>query len=322
MMETKANHVLIGAFTLAVSIAMVLFALWAAKFTSDAAWREYDVIFKEPVSGLTTGSPVQYNGIGVGTVRDLSLAPDDPRQVIARVRLRSGAPVLEDTEASLSFVGLTGVAFIQLSGGSPGSPALNAEDGGIPSIIAQSSSFQKLLSSSEDIATAATQVLLRLSAILNEQNAERVAGALDAINDLAQTLAGEREQIRATLRSARLASEHLEGIMSSAERVMERLDHGSEVLDQTLIADLPTISANLTRALDSLAAASAQAEVVLGPHGAAADALGARGIGQAGPTLAELRALLRQINSLSTQIEQDPAAFLLGGDDRKEFKPQ
>src|SRR3546814_16389993 len=90
--------------------------LWAAKFTSDAAWREYDVIFKEPVSGLSTGSPVQYNGIGVGTVRDLSLAPDDPRQVIARVRLRSSTPVLEDTEASLAFIGLTGAAFIQLPG--------------------------------------------------------------------------------------------------------------------------------------------------------------------------------------------------------------
>ncbi|MDP1698256.1 MAG: MlaD family protein [Xanthomonadaceae bacterium] len=321
-METKANHVLIGAFTLLVSVLMVLFALWAAKFTSDAAWREYDVIFKEPVSGLSTGSPVQYNGIGIGTVRDLSLAPDDPRQVIARVRLRSSAPVLEDTEASLAFIGLTGVAFIQLSGGSPGSPALLGTENQVPSIVAQSSAFQKLLSSSEDIATAATQVLLRLSAILSEENAERVAGALDAINALAKTLAGEREQIRATLRSARLASEHLEGIMGSAERVMERLDHGSEVMNQTLVADLPQISTDLKQALASLAAASKQAEVVLGPQGAAADALGARGIGQAGPTLAELRALLRQISSLSAQIEQDPAAFLLGGDDRKEFKPK
>jgi len=322
-METKANHVLIGAFTLLVSVAIVLFALWAAKFTSDAAWREYDVIFKEPVSGLTTGSPVQYNGIGVGTVRDLSLAPDDPRQVVARVRLRASTPVLEDTEASLSFIGLTGVAFIQLSGGSPGSPPLlGKNDGSVPSIVAHSSAFQKLLTSSEDIATAATQVLLRLSAILNDENAARVAGALDAINDLATTLAAERDQIRATLRAARLASEHLEGIMGSAERVMDRLDHGSEVLDQTLVADLPKISADLTRALASLAAASEQAEVVLGPQGSAADALGARGIGQAGPTLAELRALLRQISSLSAQIEQDPAAFLLGGDDRKEFSPK
>lgn len=321
-METKANHVLIGAFTLLVSVAAVLFALWAAKFTSDAAWREYDVIFKEPVSGLSTGSPVQYNGIGVGTVRDLSLAPDDPRQVIARVRLRSSTPMLEDTEASLAFIGLTGVAFIQLSGGSPGSPPLTDKDGGVPSIVAHASTFQNLLSSSEDIATAATQVLLRLSSILSEENAERVAGALDSINALAQTLAAERDQIQATLRAARLASEHLEGIMSSAERVMDRLDHGSEVMDQTLVADLPQISADLKRTLASLAKASKQVEVVLGPQGAAADALGARGIGQTGPTLAELRALLRQISSLSAQIEQDPAAFLLGGDDRKEFKPK
>src|SRR3546814_12831223 len=123
--------------------------------------------------------------------------------------------------------------------------------------------------------------------------------SLDSINEVAQTLAAERDQIQATLRAARLASEHLEGIMSSAERVMDRLDHGSEVMDQTLVADLPQISADLKRTLASLAKASKQAEVVLGPHGAAADALGARGIGPAGPTLAELRALLRQISHLS-----------------------
>src|SRR3546814_8589298 len=65
------------------------------------------------------------------------------------------------------------------------------------------STFQNLLSSSEDIATAATQVLLRLSSILSEENAERVAGALDSINEVAQTLAAERDQIQATLRAAR-----------------------------------------------------------------------------------------------------------------------
>ncbi|MEZ5566445.1 MAG: hypothetical protein R3F24_13520 [Gammaproteobacteria bacterium] len=93
-------------------------------------------------------------------------------------------------------------------------------------------------------------------------------------------------------------------------------------MDRTLIADLPKISADLKTALASLAKTSKQTEMVLGPQGSATDALGARGIGQAGPTLAELRALLRQISSLSAQIEQDPATFLLGGDDRKEFKPE
>lgn len=318
-METKANHVLIGAFTVLVSLAMVVFGLWAAKFTSDSAWRNYDVVFKEAVSGLSTGSSVQYNGISVGTVRDLSLAPDDPRQVIARVRLKAGTPVLKDTGATLAFVGLTGVAFIQLSGGKPNSPRLEAENGGVPVIVARTSSLQKLLSSSEDVATTASQVLIRLKAILSEENAAHVSAALASIEEVTQTLSEQRGEISATLSAARAASEHFQRTMRNAENTMARLDHGAEVIDQTLIADLPQISADLKRTLAQLAKVSSEAETVLGPQGAASDALGARGMGQAGPALAELRGLLRELSRLSGQIEQNPAAFLLGGDDRKEF---
>ena len=82
-METKANYVLIGAFTIVVTLLLLLFALWAAKYTSEKDWRNYAVVFNEPVTGLTEGSSVQYNGISVGTVQTLRLAPDDPRRVIA-----------------------------------------------------------------------------------------------------------------------------------------------------------------------------------------------------------------------------------------------
>ena len=63
-METRANYVLIGGFTLLASVFLLLFALWAAKFSSDRNWREYQVIFTEPVTGLTEGGGVQYNEIG------------------------------------------------------------------------------------------------------------------------------------------------------------------------------------------------------------------------------------------------------------------
>lgn len=74
-METRANYVLIGAFTLIASIALLGFALWAAKYSSDRSWNEFDVVFREPVTGLSEGSSVQYNGIAVGTIDNLQLAP-------------------------------------------------------------------------------------------------------------------------------------------------------------------------------------------------------------------------------------------------------
>ena len=127
-METKANYVLIGAFTILTAVLLLLFGLWAAKYSSERSWTEYAVVFNEPVTGLTEGSSVQYNGISVGTVESLRLAPDDPRQVLARLKLQADTPVKVDTKAKMSITGLTGSPFIQLTGGSPRAPWLTAVD--------------------------------------------------------------------------------------------------------------------------------------------------------------------------------------------------
>ena len=54
-METKANHVLIGAFTILVTVLAVLFALWAANYSSNKQWDKYEVVFSESVTGLGNG---------------------------------------------------------------------------------------------------------------------------------------------------------------------------------------------------------------------------------------------------------------------------
>ena len=96
-METRARHVLIGLFTLAAAVLAVLFALWLGKSQSERDFHTYDIAFAEAVSGLSRGSTVEYNGIRVGEVTDLRLDPKNPKNVYARVRIESGAPVRTDT---------------------------------------------------------------------------------------------------------------------------------------------------------------------------------------------------------------------------------
>src|SRR3546814_16272955 len=98
-METKANYVLIGAFTILVSLFLLGFGLWAAKYSSDKSWREYDVVFREPVTGLTNGSSVQYNGIAIGTIESLKLEPTAPRAVNARPQLQAAEPARKSVGA-------------------------------------------------------------------------------------------------------------------------------------------------------------------------------------------------------------------------------
>ena len=127
-METKANYVLIGVFTLVIAALLLGFGLWAAKYSSDRDWQQYIVVFTEPVTGLTEGSSVQYNGIAVGTVETLALDAKDPRRVIARLKVKADVPIKVDTRAKLSMTGLTGVPFIQLTGGSPNARKLVSDD--------------------------------------------------------------------------------------------------------------------------------------------------------------------------------------------------
>lgn len=86
-METRAHHVVIGLFTLIVVSAALLFCLWLTNSGSDRQFRLYDIVFNEPVSGLSQGSTVQYSGIRVGEVTQLRLDRDNPNKVWARIRV-------------------------------------------------------------------------------------------------------------------------------------------------------------------------------------------------------------------------------------------
>ena len=160
-METRASHVLIGAFALATLILGFLFVLWVGKLSLDREWDYYDILFTEAVTGLTVGGAVQYNGIQIGEVRKLSLDPKNPSRVIAHVRVAGDTPVKVDTKAKLAFTGLTGVAVIQLSRGSAKAAPLERTPGQTwPTIVADTSALQKLLTSSEDIITSLNDVII------------------------------------------------------------------------------------------------------------------------------------------------------------------
>ena len=316
-METKANHVLIGLFTLGVIAAILLFILWASKYASQGSFREYDVVFKEAVSGLSVGGDVQYNGISVGNVRDMKLAPDDPRQVIARVRVKADTPIKVDTKAELALQGLaTGVAFIQFSGGKPGSPLLKQVDPDhVPVIVADESAFQKLLNSSEGIAQTLNDVLDHINRILSEENTQRISKSLANIQSLTDSLAGQRQDIVVLIKSARDASDHLDHALALAEKTMGNVDHNFN-------SKLPGMVEHLDHSLAQLDSLTKNADGLLKDNRGAIDSFANQGLGQIGPTLTQMRRVLRDLNRLVTRLQEDPAAFLLGHDKPQEFQPK
>ena len=307
-METKANYVLIGAFTIAVTVFLLLFALWAAKYASERSWNEYEVIFREPVTGLTEGSSVHYNGIAVGTVDDLMLAPDDPRQVVARLRLQANAPVKIDTRARLSMTSLTGPPIIQLTGGSPGAAPLVAEtEGSLPVILTEASALQ-------NIADTANRLVERLDTMLSDENVQRFTATLDNIQNMTGAIAGQREDMREILVNARTASEQLTVTMGSANRTLE-------TFDRELAQQLPQLVGKIDATLGKLDSAASGADAILNDNRTAINSFANDGLAQLGPTLGELRSLIRDLRRISDRLDGNPTRYLLGRDGPKEFEP-
>ncbi|HEU0277234.1 MAG TPA: MlaD family protein [Rhodanobacteraceae bacterium] len=307
-METRAHHVLIGAFTLVVVIIAVLFALWLGKTSLHRQYHYYDIVFTEAVTGLSKGSPVQYNGIQVGEVSQLKLDAKDPRKVLARIQVAADTPIKTDTRAKLGLLGLTGVAFVQLTGGAPSSrPMMPTADNPVPTILSESSALTKLLSSGGDVITSLNGILDRLSQVVSPENVESINGTLRNINATTNTLAAERDDLAKLIQQATAASQQLNETLAGVNRLVngpgEKTLASAQVAMASLAATTKTLNQLLTENQDSLHA-------------------GLRGMDQIGPALREMRSTLRDLHQLTSKLQANPAGYLLGRDQPTQFTPK
>lgn len=312
-METRAHHVLIGAFTILTVAAAMLFGLWLARDNSGNAFTNYDVVFNEPVVGLSQGSVVQYSGIKVGDVMGLTLDPNDPRKVHARIRVTTPSPVRRDTKARLTMTGITGTSIIQLSGGSPDSPPLVAPQGQLAVIIASPSPFAQLASNGEDLMGNLNATLRGARDLLSEQNTARISHTLENLEVATSALANERDDLHATLQTFGDTTREANRALKSANLLLRRTDalvaqRGDPILENTqqLTASLARTSENVDKLLASNSAALSA---------------GLSSTAELGPALRELRETLASLRHVTQRLDENPSGYLLGRDRKKEFSP-
>jgi len=181
-METRANYVLIGLFTLAVIAGAFGFVYWFNTIGGAGERQTYRIVFDGSVSGLRTGASVLFNGIRVGEVTELRLDPGRPRAVVATVSLEKSVAVRADTAVSLEYQGVTGTASIALRGGSdasslPPGNTLNVDAAG-----------------AQDVTQAAREAMRRIDQLVADNEAV-LKGALKNIEMFSQTLATNSQRI-------------------------------------------------------------------------------------------------------------------------------
>lgn len=275
-METKVNLSLVGAFVLALGLALVAGVLWLA---SGGLWQKqyerYLAVEQESVTGLNVNAPVRYNGVDIGRVQQIALDPQDPQRVNLLLAIERGTPVRQDTVAVLKAQGLTGIAYVELSGGTRNSPLLRAAPGAPYPVIATKSSLATRL---ENVLTSVLAKLdstsNNVNAILSERNQQAFSAALD---NLARSTA------------------QLGPLLQRLGPALERVNRSAD---------------SLARMGNAVTQTSQGANDAVSAVGADAQRLGQDALPELERLLAELNALGASLRRLSEQTEQAPASLL------------
>jgi phospholipid/cholesterol/gamma-HCH transport system substrate-binding protein len=227
-METRANYVLIGVFTLAVIFGAFGFVYWFHHVGGIGVRNYYRVVFEGAIGGLRVGAPVSFNGIRVGEVTDLFLDPNDPKQSLATISVDGRTPMRSDTQVSLEFQGLTGIASLTLRGGSPDAKMVSIKEGELPTLIARSNA-------SQDVMQAARDALAHVDKVITDNEA---------------TLKASLKNIEMFTESLAKNSGKIDRILAGADNLLGGPDGKGELPE--MIKSIKTTSDNLDKRLDLL----------------------------------------------------------------------
>jgi phospholipid/cholesterol/gamma-HCH transport system substrate-binding protein len=299
-MDDKVNYGLVGGFVLVLGALLVSGVLWlAAGLGGRQAMVPYQAVIQESVAGLDVDAPVKYLGVDVGKVSLIEIDPLNSQQVRLSFQIRHGTPIKQDSVAVIKTQGLTGIAYIELSGGTAGSPPLVAGADGLPPMIPFKLSLSARL---ENVLTQVLGTVSRvsddLSALIDADNRAAFKATLADVATVAQALAAQQGHIRAGLQDAARTAQLTAQAGAQLQPTLQRI-------------------ASSAQAVEDMALVARQA----GTSAAAAADAAASGVQQvSSSTLPDLSRLMSELNQLSISLRRlsdqttaSPSSLLLGG---------
>ncbi len=252
-METRANYVIVGIFTLVAILAAFGFVYWTAAIGDRGETVMVRVRIPGSASGLGRGSFVLFNGVKVGDVRRVYIDVENPSVAIADAEIDRLTPITRSTQADIGLAGLTGQANIELKGANRNEPKLldeaEAEDR-IAEITANPSAVTNLLQTAQDIFSRADKVLSELEGFTTDvrgpltqtvQNAQKFSDALannaDSIDKFLSSVSGLSEELQGV-------SGKLDGTIKAAEGLLNSIDQDRV---KQIVTNIDDFTKNLNR---------------------------------------------------------------------------
>ena len=318
-METRSNHVLVGAVVLILLAMLALFTVWIARLGGTEE-KEYDIFFRQSVDGLARGSAVTFSGVPSGQVKSISLWKNDPQFVRVRISVNEETPVLQGTTASISGVGFTGVSQVSLDGARKGAPAVACPDSngqpcpyGVPVIPTKQGGLGAILNSAPQLLERLSTLTERLTGLLTDRNQASIAGILDNTNRLTDALADRGPEIAATLAQTRVAIQQA-GDAAQQFGVLAKTTNG------VLSEDVKPAMANLNKAIQSAQTSAETLNAAIGDALPGLQAFSKTTIPEANRLVHDLRTTAAALSSVAERVDQQGAGSLVGQQKLPDYK--
>jgi phospholipid/cholesterol/gamma-HCH transport system substrate-binding protein len=293
------NYSIVGAFVLVLGAVLIAVVLWLA---SGGAWqKKYDTylaVEDESVAGLNLNAPVKYNGVDVGKVQEIELDATNPQRVNLKFAIERGTPIKVDTVAMLKTQGLTGIAYVELSGGAAASAPLGPVAGSKYPVIPTKPSLGARL---ENVLTTVLAKLdstsNNLNAILSDDNKAAFKSALADIATVAHTLAARKDTLDRGITSAAKTFDNTALATAQIGPVMERISRGADAIEK-MGSEVSQTSQSAGKTIDAVSGDVKR--------------FGSETLPELERLLGELSSLTTSLRRLSEQTERDPRGLLFG----------
>lgn len=326
-MEIRARYVAVGVFTLLVVMAGFGYVWWKAKASLGREWTLYDIYFQAPVSGLTLNGEVQFNGIKVGQIKEIDVVPDDPDKVRVRVQIGKDTPVQVDAVAKIEPRGITGVSYVQILGGRPGSgPLAASQPGHVPVIPSMRSELAELFASAPEVMNRAILLLNSLNEMLNPANRAALTEIIGNVRDVTRTVAENRKTIGATIGDAGTAARNLaeasgrlrdmagriEGILDRAQSTFDKADTAMDAAKGTFARAETFIDEDLSQAARSFRSLADNLDGAVKESSPGVASFSNEGLGNLNRLLRDASVLVGALERLAWRLESNPQAIIFG----------
>jgi phospholipid/cholesterol/gamma-HCH transport system substrate-binding protein len=316
-METRARYIMVGSFFLILLTAVVIVVLWLARVEFKQRVSFFDIYFPGSVTGLNRGSVVRDNGIPVGRVTEVKLDPQDPGRVRITVEIESGTVIQSDAVAALEIQGLTGGAFINISGGSRDSPPLVRESGQrYPVIASAQSGLQRVVASAPEALGRVIALADQLSDVFNEQNRTAIADTLENVRRLTATVASHTGEIDGAISDGATALHDLRSTLETANAILSSLNQvigpSSELADA-----IKSVNATSQKFGD----VAQHLNAILDDNSPQLHDFTRRGLDQLQQLVSQTQQLVAQLSRLADTIARDPSRIIYG-DRRQGYQPK